>query len=424
MSEWEGFVGGVRPLLHSRVHQMLERFLYIKRRQGSHIERDLYGRMGVADLLTRLLTKRPLAFLNAEDSYLLRNGKAAAGGFEAIGTAEEGELRLADLISYDEMAISALLGVSTPTHFINNGSRFNRAERAQPEAFEPSGIYTGLVGARFERPMVMEWMHLLISEEQNSAERGYGATPQPGERAELLRLWARLYGVDHLPTFEEAQQAYERDEGNFLAVDCGGSRGRHLLNGRLYKARLRIVLEPFLLDADERAAHARTKAYVHAVGIGLGEWMIHERQALLMMEVYAELFAELELINVAVVDFSWFPTECEGHVGIGHETSVGRHAQITTRFSKRNPADPLPPAEPPLLLVAMYAWDSNSWPGNEFWMGALATSGDPAAACCSMISVLQNPDVNGERLTGQATCVLGDPSASPLRPMSMRTNAS
>ena len=43
-------------------------------------------------------------------------------------------------------------------------------------------------------------------------------------------------------------------------------------------------------------------------------------------------------------------------------------------------------------MVAQYAWDGNAFPGNEYWLGMLTASGDPAAACCSNVPELQGGD--------------------------------
>ena len=53
---------------------------------------------------------------------------SGAGGFEAIGTDGEHELKLADLQSYDEMQLSALLSVSVPTLFMNAADRNNHGD--------------------------------------------------------------------------------------------------------------------------------------------------------------------------------------------------------------------------------------------------------------------------------------------------------
>jgi len=83
--------------------------------------------MDIRKFVHRCLTKRPLAFFGRSDGWLLVDVREGRGGFENIGTPrEEHPLVLSDLLSYEEMLLSALLLVSTPTLFINNGFAENK----------------------------------------------------------------------------------------------------------------------------------------------------------------------------------------------------------------------------------------------------------------------------------------------------------
>ena len=384
------FADATRPILHARVLGLLAGFLELKRRRGSEPERRLYADMDVVGLLDRLLKRRPLAFLTASDAYRLRTGERGAGGFDAIGTqAEAPPLLLEQLLSYDEMQLSALLGVSVRTRFINRGDRGNVGRPGRPGSFEGDGVYVGLVGARFERAGRMEWQHMLVDPDQNRRDQGYGLAPADARgghaAAELLGLWADFYGQpEGFPLHSDAL-AGRAGADRFLRL----RRSDLFLDAEVYKRRIRMSVEPFLLDAADRAEREGRRAYVHAVGLGLGVWQVDPRQGQLMCDVYAEVLREHERLRelLSDLDFSWFPAGCTV-AGLAHGD---RWDRLRLHFSRRDPAAPL---QRDRLLVAMYAWDSNSYPGNEYWNGSLAASGDPAAACCSLISELQNPDVN------------------------------
>ena len=408
-----------RPVIVSRMVPLLQEFIDIKRRFGSSVEKTLYATLGVETLLDRLLQKRPLAFMNRNDQFLLKSGLDGAGAetFDRIGCPAEQanppELRLAELMSYDEIGLAALVSVSTPTFFINDGSRHNMSTIERTRPFLKTGIIVGQVGARFERRYRMEWRHCIVDSDQNTASKGYGrrsedesetknaiasASRQNVHDQKMMRAWARFYGMSHFPTYEEA---LSDASGRFvtykglLAANC-------LFDKLAYERRMDVAAEILLLEANQRALAESKGAACHIVGLGLGVWQVDHCQSQIYVDCYGKAIRRMQgqLGCIKSIYFSYIRgvNTCDG---VSHGELING---IEVYFGQRNPneADAFASGSD-TLLVTQYAWDGNSFPGNEYWMGSLAASGDPAAACCSTIPQLQNPDINRERLCGGNT---------------------
>ena len=276
----------------------------------------------------------------------------------------------------------------------------------------------------------MEAEHMLITP-QCDAAHGYG--PQHGEGGGRLSAWAGFYGVDHLPSYEEAaaaeglgryhrveswcqhcQEAHDQvwtDHGWQYCASCmtayHGTAPAQLpdnpsyLDGFVYKRRIRVTVEPFLVYASQLGIMHRDStghgAHVRVKGLGLGAWWVDPVQEVLMKEVYAEVLAARELPGIDMLEFAFFPSE---------DVPAGP-VHIEVKATKCAFAEPVGER----LLVSMYAWDGNAHPGNEWWAESgggdyLGKTDDSAAASCSLITSLQHPAVNVERHCAAAAQML------------------
>ncbi|KAJ3170968.1 hypothetical protein HDU87_008443 [Geranomyces variabilis] len=344
-------------IVHPRLPALFDAFLALKRTHGTAVEKAVYdyGIHGWEDLAKRLIRKRPVVFFMRDDRTLLRGGdpselRSRHADWLKVGTENEAEdLRMQDYLTYDEMALSALLGASTSTLFLNSGGRRNNAVAAPERPHEEEGVYIGLVGARYEVPERMEWAYTIgTRREQDTQLRG---------------MW-----------------------DNFFGGPC--ELDGRTLNRDRYKQRIRITLECLFLEAQRRATVARKRAYVVVVGFGLGVWAIDQKQPEWFVEAAMDALRELALPSLGVVDFSYFPPS----VASLAPSALDNGPRI--KFTKNDPADKLTGEDEGMLLVSSFAWDGNAYVGNEYYLGSLAGSGDPAAVCCSTVGELLNPEIN------------------------------
>ena len=69
-AEWKSAAEGVYAIMCGHLPQLLAQFLRIKTQFGHPTEKELYQGMSVEDLVTRMLTKRPLCFFEESDVFM------------------------------------------------------------------------------------------------------------------------------------------------------------------------------------------------------------------------------------------------------------------------------------------------------------------------------------------------------------------
>jgi len=257
-------------------------------------------------------------------------------------------------------------------------------------------IYVGAVGARFEKENVMEWQDIVITKTQNIESLGYGS--EENSKKTVLDPFCRFYGYEYFPSYSQCE--------NVIFKDCIKHKDNNYFNHDAYVKRIQTSVETFILEAERRGATENCPVHVHVVGLGLGVWQYLPDQEMYYLKAFENGLENFVEINpetkIKHIDFSWISEnkkmdDCQ----LVHDKYF-KDSNVKITFSKRDPFAPLSAKttnNDGTLIVAMYAWDGNSFPGNEYWSGMLTASGDPAAACCSQIPQLQNPYINTNNIS-------------------------
>ena len=275
-------------IYHTNLDLVLTKFLNSKKQHKTDIELEVYNKINTNIFIKRLLINRPYTFYEPYDSYYIpnkpmscieTNGTSKTFDFTKLTTNKNETLpQLENFISYDEMELSAFLGCSVQTYFINEGDRRNEGKLNNSIKHVESGYYFGMVGARFERQYLMDWKYIIITEKQNIEDNGY-ITKGGTKKDDGKLLCHSMYGETCLYTYKSIDTDLNNTDDyitiNNYSIEITPSnytKQTVYFNINAYKKRLSFVFEPFFLDANAR--YDTKKIYCHVVGLGIGAWAI------------------------------------------------------------------------------------------------------------------------------------------------------
>jgi len=359
-----------RPIIHEDMVKLLKDWLADRKNNGTDAEKQVYKDLDLCGLVDRFLSKRAIMFVGGSDGGFLRNGERNWDFTQVKNDAN----KLKDYMSYDELPLSALVTVSSPVQLVNTGNRFNDGKLDKKNCASEA-IYLGQVGARFEKRDYAEYNH-----------------------------------------FHRNRNNKHRDNGLFKSF-YGGSLG-----DKAFKERFRKLAEVHIRDGEYWGGQRGKDVRIQACALGAGVWADTwggDTLSKWAIEAYHSVLTKNKFSRVKIMEFNYHPMHDlfkalslsgfeaqkdlkNGRIGYKHTKSgimYVFHVQKSTY-------DGDPFLKQPELIVANYAWDSNSMPGNEYWAGDLHASGDPAAASCSTIWNHQNAHINKQYCNGSNAYVM------------------
>lgn len=397
-----------RPFVSIEIWNMLGQFMDFMRNlpgeEGANY-RAVYKDFSAAHLVKRLLFKRPVVFWKKNDSFILRwNGNAAIeGSNKHLDVAKKLKKsldapHLFDYISYDENLLSSLICMSTPTFYVSDGSSKSKSVKSHKPHIE-KGILCGLVGARNAKQGFMENRFVCPRSSKHSTN------VHMSDDFWIKSVYSEAFPEGKIPSKEEIQACPQL----YHSIYEDG------VNVVYFEKRLMFSIVPYIREAMARGIEMKRDIFCAVPGIGSGVWRGKINAVLVIKLIIQGIlkfldrefdvchFSPLKALALPVTNLLNYSTyQPTGKI---KEIKIDENEKISIIFN--DPKDHkieifnefryvgglLPDEFASCLSVAAYAWDGNSYPGNEYWCGKLS-SFDSQAIYCSLLGQFQNPEVN------------------------------
>lgn len=394
-----------RPFVSKEVWDVLEKYMDFMKNlpdeEGMNYKK-VYENLDASSLIKRLIFKRPVVFYKKNDSCMLRwNGNKIIEGsnlhLDVAKKFDGSSPCLSEYISYDENLLSSLICMSTPTFYVSDGSLKNKSEKSIKPHIE-NGILCGLVGARNSKEGFME-NRFIFPKNANFSEKVHKSDKF------WLEFYSEAFPEGEIPTIERIQ--------NNPQIYCDIYKDG--VNVIYFQKRLMLSIIPFIEEAIARGFEMKKEIFCSVPAIGGGVWRgkikanlvieliilgvlkfldqnfnpqhFHPLKALCLpktnLKIYSTFKPKNKIKNLIINE--------NGTVLVIFKDSIDH--KIVVFNESRYVAAPLPVGFENCVSVAAFAWDGNSYAGNEYWCGKLS-SFDSQAIYCSLLGQFQNPEVN------------------------------
>jgi len=323
-----------------------------------------------------------------------------------------------DDLKNDELMLSELIIIVSPTFFINDTRRYNNNKFHLDDNYSNYGDIVNLIGVKFIDNSNI-FSNMIIRNNHNTNYNYFKNLNLPFVIEENIKEEDVLFLNKDPNKSKDNIMKYINDgmynNIKYIKFDDIDK----FFDKNLFCQRMEIILKPYFLYANERGRKLNRPIYCRITGIGLGIWkssfLTDGIQNIIFIEIIQNIITKNNLSNIYFIDFAYVIDqkivnfahlndrtliENNGNMrnGIGkimdkNNNEIG-YKYSTNLISSVIDVKPIN-GEP--YLVTCFAGNPNAYSGNSYWdfnFNGIGGTSEDSAALSSFISELQNPLIN------------------------------